>query len=142
MRILKEQKDVLLKITGRLKDKEDDEGKTEAIGAGITKELINIFEKRNLITISSIYVDAFLIILIPYPQDLINTIYQKNQLYLGLFRLPNHKSNEVVHLAFRSIGSLFLCGLLGIKNTEPNLHFEIIESFSGDKKLFTLFKNA
>ncbi|KAA6391477.1 MAG: hypothetical protein EZS28_012997 [Streblomastix strix] len=142
MRIQKEREDALLKITGRLKDKEDDEGRTEAICAEVTQELINIFEKLDLTTISSIYIDAFVIILIQYPLDLLNTIYQKNQSYLGLFRLLNHKSNEVVHLAFISIGSLFLCGLLGIKNTEPNFYFEIIESFSEDKQLFTLFKKA
>ncbi|KAA6361488.1 MAG: hypothetical protein EZS28_042985 [Streblomastix strix] len=142
MGIQKEQEDAFLKISGRLKDKEDDEGRTEAIGAGVTQELINIFEKRDLTTISSIYVEAFLNFLIPYHEDLRNTIYLENQSYLGLFRLLNHKIIEVVRLAIRSIGSLFLCGLLGIKNTEPNLHFEIIESFSGDKKLFTPFKKA
>ncbi|KAA6363671.1 MAG: hypothetical protein EZS28_040802, partial [Streblomastix strix] len=142
IQIQKQQEDALLKINDKFKDKEDDEGRNDAISAGVTQELVNIFEKRDLTTISPIYVDAFLNILIPFSLGNRNQVYIKKSPYPGLFRILEHNDIEVVRLSIRSIGSMLICGLIGVQGAEPNLHYESIDSFNGIKKLFSLFKKT
>ncbi|KAA6357999.1 MAG: hypothetical protein EZS28_046474 [Streblomastix strix] len=139
---LKQQEIELLKIISKFKDKEDDEGRTNAINSGVTEELSNIFETRDLPSITHPYIYSFFCITFSYPWELRNQIYIKKNPYPGLFRLFDHQENEVVRLAIRSIASILLCGLLDIIDSEPNLHFESIESFNGINKLFSLFKKT
>ncbi|KAA6355404.1 MAG: hypothetical protein EZS28_049069, partial [Streblomastix strix] len=104
--------------------------------------LSNIFETRDLSTITPPFIEAFQCVTSQCSLELINLIYIKKNPYPGLFRLLEHIQFEIVLLAIRSIGSMLLCGLNGFKDSEPNLHFESIESINGIKKFFSLFKKT
>ncbi|KAA6401905.1 MAG: hypothetical protein EZS28_002572, partial [Streblomastix strix] len=138
----KQQESECVKITNRLKDKDDDEGRNDAITAGVTEELSNIFGIHELSTITQPFVEAFLSVTFPFSWEKRNQIYIKKSPYPGLFRILEHKDIEVVRLAIRSIGSMLICGLIGVQGAEPNLHYESIDSFNGIKKLFSLFKKT
>ncbi|KAA6378574.1 MAG: hypothetical protein EZS28_025900, partial [Streblomastix strix] len=140
--IQKQQENELLKIICKFKNKEDNEGRTDVINSGLTEELSDIFESRDLSIITPPYIEAFLCVSFPYPWELRNQIYIKKNPYPGLFRLFDHQENEVVLLAIRSFGSILLCGLLNIQDSEPNIHFESIELLNRINKLFSLFKET
>ncbi|KAA6392398.1 MAG: putative CAMK family protein kinase [Streblomastix strix] len=93
-----------LNIMNRLKDKEDDEQRTEIINVGVTQQLQTIFETRGLLTITPPFIEAFLCITFPYSWEMRNQIYKKKNPYPGLFRLLDHDDIEVVRLVIRSIG--------------------------------------
>ncbi|KAA6378573.1 MAG: hypothetical protein EZS28_025899 [Streblomastix strix] len=139
--IQKQQENELLKIVSKFKDNEIDEQRMPAIEAGVTEELSKIFENRDLSTITPPFVESFQWIVYVLPEIKI-LIYSRKNPYPGLFRLLEHKDNEVVYHSLHSIASMLYLGTDEIKDSEQNLHFESIESFNGINKLFSLFKKT
>ncbi|KAA6389014.1 MAG: putative aurora kinase, partial [Streblomastix strix] len=105
-------------IISKLKDKKDDEGRKSAIFIGVTSELSNIFETRDLNLISPVYIDSFECL--SFPSDSIDIrplIFAKKNPYPGLIRLLQHQNDKVVLIAIKCIGSILIGS---IDETEVN----------------------
>ncbi|KAA6393910.1 MAG: putative transposable element tc3 transposase [Streblomastix strix] len=140
MKIIWEQQQIVCqKLIARFKDKEDDEGRSNAINAGITVELAKIYESRDLSSISLPFIEAFYCISFPGVHYDFNTkIYQKCNPFPGMFRLLELQNFEMLRIVIKII-----CGLIGGGEWSDNLehpYFQSIISINGGNKLFSLFQ--
>ncbi|KAA6398122.1 MAG: hypothetical protein EZS28_006351 [Streblomastix strix] len=128
------------KIILKFKDKDDDQGRNNAIDAGITEVLINILESRELNLITYPLLESFHVITLGASETRIK-IYQKKNPYSSLLRILQHQNNEIVLSSIYSICSLLRGGLYTTQQGLPHPHFEIINQIDGINKIFSLINN-
>ncbi|KAA6387005.1 MAG: hypothetical protein EZS28_017468 [Streblomastix strix] len=135
------QESECVKMIDMFKDKKYAKYKMNAINHGIALELVTIYETRDLPLITTPLVEVYNVLLQTSSEVIIQVFNNKNP-YPGLFRLIQHKDNQIVLLSLQSICSLLKGGL---DTTEVNVqhpHYNIIDSSNGIKILHKLFKTA
>ncbi|KAA6329586.1 MAG: hypothetical protein EZS28_053591 [Streblomastix strix] len=118
-----------------------DEGRLNAINHGIALNLINIYETRDLALITTPLIEVFNVLL-QTSSDIIMQVFNNKNPYPGLFRLIDHKDNQIVLLSLQSICSLLKGGLDTTEAIEQHPHYNIIDRCNGIKILYKLFKTT
>ncbi|KAA6367672.1 MAG: hypothetical protein EZS28_036801, partial [Streblomastix strix] len=121
-----------------IKDKQN-EGRLNIINHEIALNLIKIYETRDIAHITAPLIEVFNKLL-QTSSDIIVQVFNNKNPYPGLFRLIDHKDNQIVLLTLQSICSLLKGGLDTTEVTEQHPHYNIIDRCNGIKILYKLFK--
>ncbi|KAA6394930.1 MAG: hypothetical protein EZS28_009542 [Streblomastix strix] len=116
-----------------------DEGRLNAINHGISLNLINIYETRDLALITTPLLEVFNVLL-QTSSDIIMQVFNNKNPYPGLFRLIEIKDNQIILLSLQSICSLLKGGLDTTEAIELHPHYDTIDRCNGIKILYKLFK--
>ncbi|KAA6388176.1 MAG: putative AUR protein kinase [Streblomastix strix] len=137
-----QQEDECKKIITYLKDKTNDNERTQIIEAGVTKELLTSFELRDIQSIPPIYVEAFHVIVSPASKEVIQLLIIKKISHQGLFRLLDHKNIDIVRFSIKSIETVLSSSIVVSEDSQPHPFYNSISKCFGPKKLFTLIKRS
>ncbi|KAA6386902.1 MAG: hypothetical protein EZS28_017570 [Streblomastix strix] len=115
-KIQQQQKAICQYINNKFYNKEDDQGRLQLIEAGVTANLLTIFETRDLNEITKPYIDAFIKFTSKSSDETVLQLIKKKDPFPGLIR-----SN-------------------GTDWNQPHPYFQAVEQLGGVEKIFELFK--
>ncbi|KAA6380232.1 MAG: putative AGC family protein kinase [Streblomastix strix] len=140
MELRLQQENECRKIITKYKDKLDSERKS-AIEAGVTQELIKIFEHREFDSITTPFIQAFLCLISPSDKQVKIQLYQKQNPYPGLIRLLNHtnKNSDIILFACQSLNQIIESLL---KQQESHPHYQQFKDLHGIEVLYSLMKQS
>ncbi|KAA6374169.1 MAG: hypothetical protein EZS28_030304, partial [Streblomastix strix] len=139
-KIQQQQKAICQYIDNKFNGNEDEQGRLQLIEAGVTVNLLTIFETRELNEITEPYIDAFFIFTSKSSDEIVQQLIKKKDPFPGLIRLLDHSNDQIVSYSITSIDNIFIDMGKGSDQNQPHPCFQTVEQCGGVEKIFTLFK--
>ncbi|KAA6392172.1 MAG: hypothetical protein EZS28_012300 [Streblomastix strix] len=121
-------------------DKKDEQGRLQLIKAGVTANLLTIFETRQLNEITKHYIDAFFIFTYKSSDEIVQLLIKKKDPFPGLLRLLDHLNDQIVQSSILSIMNILIYRSNGTDQNQPHPCFQAVEQLGGVEKIIQLFR--